>query len=233
MTLAAILLVGISCAAAPPRMAAASAATSAPQTAQTGQPAAAGQNSGQTAQPEPAPAQNPSAQNQPAHPKRPPRKKKANPGNCLPTAATTGPANSPSDPSSAPSPGNSAGSTAPASGGKAAATTASALTNCPPPKVIVRQGGTTEPSIQLAGGVVGDQAAQLRDTDNRILKSAEDNLAKIAGQQLSANQQDMVNQIHQFMDEAKTAMTAGELERARTLASKAQQLSQELIPPQK
>ncbi len=99
--------------------------------------------------------------------------------------------------------------------------------------MIVRQGGTTEPSIQLAGGAVGNQAAQLRDTDNRILKSAEDNLAKIAGQQLSANQQDMVNQIHQFMDEAKTAMTAGELERARTLASKAQQLSQELIPPQK
>jgi len=244
MTLAAILLLGISCAAAPLPMAAVSLSTAAPQTAQTEQPAAPGQNSGQAetpaqnpataAKPEPAPPQNPAAQNQPAHPKRP-RKRKANSVNCVTTPDPTGSANSPSPApaSSAPSSGNSDAGTAPASGGKPSAGTASAPTNCPPPKVIVRQGGTTEPSIQLAGGAAGNEAAQLRDTDNRILKSAEDNLARIAGQQLSANQQDMVNQIHQFMDEAKTAMGAGELERARTLASKAQQLSQELIPPQK
>lgn len=99
--------------------------------------------------------------------------------------------------------------------------------------MIVRQGGTKEPSIQLVGGAGGSQAAQLRDTDNRILKSAEDNLAKLSGRTLDSNQQDMVHQIHQFVDEAKAAIAAGELERARTLASKAQQLSQDLVQPPK
>jgi hypothetical protein len=58
-------------------------------------------------------------------------------------------------------------------------------------------------------------------------------LKKIAGTQLTANQQDMVNQIHQFMDQSKSAVTAGDLERARTLAWKAQLLSEELVSPQK
>jgi hypothetical protein len=99
--------------------------------------------------------------------------------------------------------------------------------------VIVRQGGTKEPSIELVGGASGSQATQLRDTDNRILKSAEDNLAKLTGRTLTPNQQDLVNQTRQFVEEAKAAIAAGELERARTLASKAQQLSQDLVQPPK
>ena len=66
-----------------------------------------------------------------------------------------------------------------------------------------------------------------------MLESTEANLKKIAGRQLTPNQQDMVNQIRQFMDQSKTAAEAGDLERARTLAWKAQLLSEELIKPEK
>ena len=104
-----------------------------------------------------------------------------------------------------------------------------AATNCPPPKVVVRHGGTTEPSIQLAGGAGG--TSHQRDATNQLLGSTEANLKTIAGRQLSANQKDMVNQIRQFMKQSKAAVDEGDLERARTLAWKAQVLSQELVKP--
>lgn len=102
--------------------------------------------------------------------------------------------------------------------------------NCPPEKVIVRQGGTAEPSIQLAGG---DQAAQKKDAANRMLGLTEVNLKKISGQQLTSAQQDTVSQIRQFVDQSKTALASGDLERGRTLAWKAHLLSEDLVNPQK
>jgi hypothetical protein len=66
-----------------------------------------------------------------------------------------------------------------------------------------------------------------------MLGATEMNLKKITGTQLTANQQDMVKQIHQFMDQSKSAVSTGDLERARTLAWKAQLLSEELVNPQK
>lgn len=62
-----------------------------------------------------------------------------------------------------------------------------------------------------------------------MLGTTEENLKKIAGRQLSPSQQDMVTQIRQFMDQSKHAVGAGDLERARTLAWKAQLLSEELV----
>jgi iron uptake system EfeUOB component EfeO/EfeM len=124
------------------------------------------------------------------------------------------------------------GSTAPS--GDPAPATASAATstaNCPPPKVIVRQGGTSEPSIQLAGGADPGQTSNQRDTANQMLDATEANLKKLAGKQLTPNQQDMVSQTRQFMQQSKAAVEAGDLERARTLAWKAQVLSEELVKP--
>jgi hypothetical protein len=43
----------------------------------------------------------------------------------------------------------------------------------------------------------------------------------------------MVKQVRQFIDQSKTATAAGDLESARTLAWKAQLLSDELVNPQK
>jgi hypothetical protein len=133
-------------------------------------------------------------------------------------------------------------STAPASGQTASGSASaqadpaapkSAPANCPPARVIVRQGGISEPSIQLAGGATGDQKSHARDTANQMLESTNANLKKIAGRQLSANQQDMVTQTRQFMAQAKAAVDDGDLERARTLAWKAQLLSEELVKPEK
>lgn len=105
--------------------------------------------------------------------------------------------------------------------------------NCPPEKIIVRHGGTAEPSIQLAGGPGGDAAAQKRNAANQMLGSTETNLKKIAGIELSPEQQDTVSQIRQFVDQSKAALAAGDLERGQTLAWKAQVLSADLVKPQK
>ena len=109
--------------------------------------------------------------------------------------------------------------------------TASPPKNCPPSKIIVRHGGTAEPSIQLAGPG-GDEASQERVATNQMLGATETNLKKVAGQQLSLNQQASVTQIREFMEQSKTALAAGEMERARTLAWKAKLLSDDLVKPQ-
>jgi hypothetical protein len=97
----------------------------------------------------------------------------------------------------------------------------------------VKQGGITEQSIQLAGGSAGGDSTHKKDDANRMLVATEENLKKIAGRQLSTAQQDSVSQIRQFVDQSKTAITAGNLERAQTLAWKAKLLSDDLLNPQK
>lgn len=173
-----------------------------------------------------APAQTTSGQNPQAAPKPHRRKKKATGTNCV-SATTTN--------DLSPASGTPAGSAAkdPAKPESGTAPDAGATTPCPPPKVIVRQGGTSEPSIQLAGGAVGDQAAQQRDTANQMLAATEANLKRISEAELDANQQDMVKQVRQFMEQSKSAVKAGDFERARTLAWKAQLLSEELTKPAK
>ena len=99
--------------------------------------------------------------------------------------------------------------------------------------MIVKQGGITEQSIQLAGGSVGGDATQKKDAANKMLAATEDNLKKIASRQLSAAEQDSVSQIRQFVDQSKSALAAANLERAQTLAWKAKLLSDDLLNPQK
>lgn len=105
--------------------------------------------------------------------------------------------------------------------------------NCPPPKIVVRQGGTSEPSIQLAGGATGSQTTQAKDNVTQMLDSTEGNLKKLSERQLGATEQDAVAQIRQFMDQSKAAVVLGDTERARTLAWKAQTLSDDLVNPKK
>ena len=116
----------------------------------------------------------------------------------------------------------------PAGSDAANAATAKPAANCPPPKTVVRNGGTSEPSIQLSGGAA---QAQQRSTTDQLLGSTEENLKKIAGRQLTPAQQDMVSQIHQYMEQSKEAVTSGDADRGRMLAQKAQLLSDELAKP--
>ena len=90
---------------------------------------------------------------------------------------------------------------------------------------------TSEPGIQLAGGTAQTKTRS-RETLRPDAGATEENLKKIAGRPLSSDQQDMLNQVHQFMEQTKRAVTAGDMERAHTLAKKAQTLSEELAKPQ-
>jgi hypothetical protein len=96
-----------------------------------------------------------------------------------------------------------------------------------PSKKVVRNGSTADPPVQLAPGPGQGQSSQLQST-TQLLASADDNLKKIAGRQLNQNQQDSVQQIRVYMDQAKTAQAAGDLDRAHNLAVKAHLLSDDL-----
>jgi hypothetical protein len=105
-----------------------------------------------------------------------------------------------------------------------------ALKPCPPPKKVVRNGGSSEPTVQLTGGTPAEQAIHQSST-NQLTAATEENLKKIAGRQLNPSQQEMVSQIKQFMAQSKTAVAAGNLERGHNLALKAHLLSDELVKP--
>jgi hypothetical protein len=83
----------------------------------------------------------------------------------------------------------------------------------------------------LETGIVGENTNPQKDSANQMLGATEQNLKKLEGRQLSADQQNMVSQARQFADDAKNAIKAGDLDRARTLAHKAQLLSEDLTKP--
>ena len=98
-----------------------------------------------------------------------------------------------------------------------------------PKKKVVRNGSTADPVVQLAPSVTDQQASQERQSTAQLLAATNANLTKISARQLTSSQQDLVNQIHTYMQQAKTAETAGDLQRARNLAFKAQLLSDEVL----
>jgi hypothetical protein len=101
---------------------------------------------------------------------------------------------------------------------------------CPPPKKVVPHGGLNDPAVHVTGGTTAEQASHQRSTEQLKL-ATEENLKKIEGRQLSPAQQEMKNQIKQFMEQSKAAADAGDLDRAHNLALKAHLLSEELVKP--
>lgn len=98
-----------------------------------------------------------------------------------------------------------------------------------PRKKVVRNGSTADPVVQLAPSVTDQQASQQRQSTTQLLAATDANLSKISARQLSSSQQDMVNQIRNYVQQAKEAEKAGDLQRARNLAFKAQLLSDEVL----
>jgi hypothetical protein len=156
--------------------------------------------------------------------KRHHNKKAATPSGCAPASASSTSAGS-DTPLATPQTGGAG----PAQAGSGTETPKP----CTPQKIVVRKGGITEQSIQLAGGSGGDQATQKRNAATKMLAATEGNLKQITGRQLSTSQHDSISQIQQFVDQSKSALAAGDLERAQTLAWKAQLLSEDLINPEK
>jgi len=161
-----------------------------------------------------------------AGPKRAQTRKKVAPVNCDPPPSKTTTADS--DPAA-----SASGAQTPGAVQSPGTATSDSQKPCPPAKIVVRQGGISEQSIQLAGGAGGKDASGKRDAANQMLAATEQNLKTISTRQLNSAEQDSASQIRQFVKQSKSAMAAGDLERARTLAWKAKLLSEDLVSPGK
>lgn len=119
-----------------------------------------------------------------------------------------------------------------ANSGPAPASATTNLPPCPPPKVVVRNGGTAEGTVELTGGTAAAKNSPQRANTQRLLASTEEELKTTAGRQLDATQQETVKQIHQYETQSKTALEAGDMELAHNLAVKAHLLADQLVKPQ-
>ena len=97
-----------------------------------------------------------------------------------------------------------------------------------PEKKVVRNGGTADPVVQLAPGMSEEQASSQRQNTSELLSTTDANLKQISSRQLNATQQDCVSQIRKYIEQAKAAEKAGDVQRAHNLASKAVMLSDDL-----
>jgi outer membrane biosynthesis protein TonB len=100
-----------------------------------------------------------------------------------------------------------------------------------PAKTVVPNGSTTDPKAQIAPSVTDAQASHQRQNTAQLLDSTDANLKKLAGHQLTASQQDTMKQIQSYVEQAKVADAAGDLQMAHNLAFKARLLSDELVKP--
>jgi len=96
-----------------------------------------------------------------------------------------------------------------------------------PSKTVVTNGGTGEPTLAISSEQGQRRAARVRDT-NRLLDAADLNLKDVAVRGLTASQEVTVKQIRSYMDQAKAAENTGDVERAYTLANKANMLAADL-----
>jgi iron uptake system EfeUOB component EfeO/EfeM len=99
---------------------------------------------------------------------------------------------------------------------------------CAPAKVVVRNGGSNEPTVALKGS--SSELQQRSDTE-QMNAGTEDNLRKIAEKSVDSSRQEIAGQVKEFVAQSKAAIADGDLERASSLAKKARLLSDELLKP--
>lgn len=101
--------------------------------------------------------------------------------------------------------------------------------NDAPHKIVVREGGASEPAAQIAPGMSPAEATRQRHNAEQLLVATDDRLKGLAGRTLDAKQQETVAQIRNYMEGAHSALKEGDVRRANTLAQKAQLLSEDLV----
>jgi outer membrane biosynthesis protein TonB len=106
--------------------------------------------------------------------------------------------------------------------------TAASASTAAPEKKVVRNGGTTDPAVQLAPGMSPEQASNQRQNTTQLLAATDANLKQISSRPINPSQQASVSQIRKYMEQAKDAEQAGDVQRAENLASKALLLSDDL-----
>jgi hypothetical protein len=109
--------------------------------------------------------------------------------------------------------------------------TATSTSAATPEKKVVKNGGTADPAVQLAPGISVEQASSQRQNTTQLLAATDANLKQISSRPLNSTQQDSISQIRKYMEQAKAAEQAGDVERAYNLASKALLLSNDLVKP--
>jgi hypothetical protein len=108
-------------------------------------------------------------------------------------------------------------------------TEAPAATDGGPSKTVVHNGSTSEPTIDISPDVSPEQASKRTEATDQLMASANANLEKVSGRTLNSSQQDTVQQIQNYLRQARDAKTAGDLDRAYNLANKAKMLSVDLV----
>jgi len=74
-----------------------------------------------------------------------------------------------------------------------------------------------------------DEAVQHQQTTTQLLEATEANLRTVTRRSLKADEQDMVEQIRNYMQQSRNASAETDLVRAHNLALKAHLLSDELV----
>jgi len=103
-----------------------------------------------------------------------------------------------------------------------------AMSTAIPEKKVIHNGGTADPVVQLAPGMSEEQASSQRQSTSQLLAATDANLQQISSRQLNSTQEDSVSQIKKYMEQARAAEKAGDVQRAHNLASKAVMLSDDL-----
>jgi hypothetical protein len=98
-----------------------------------------------------------------------------------------------------------------------------------PRKIVVREGGASEPAAQIVPGMTAEEASRERQNAQQLLSSTDDQLKLLAARALDARQQETVAQIRNYMNGARGALQEGDVSRASTLAEKAHLLSDDLL----
>ena len=80
----------------------------------------------------------------------------------------------------------------------------------------------------IAPQLTPQETAVAQQETNQILNIAEKNLARTRGKSLNAAQSDLASKVRSFLKDAREAAQGGDWGRARSLAKKAQVLSEEL-----
>lgn len=97
-----------------------------------------------------------------------------------------------------------------------------------PGKVVVDEGGVSEPPAQaISAGVDQNEAAHERQVTEQLLQSTDSNL-KALNRTLNSDEQAMVEQIKSYVAQSRAASNDGDLVRANNLALKAHLLSDAL-----
>lgn len=96
-------------------------------------------------------------------------------------------------------------------------------------RVVIHRGGVAEPATQIIPGMSAEESNRERQETQDLLGAVDSDLKKLATRPLNSNQQETVSQIQHYTNVARSALQEGDIQRAHTLARKAQLLSDDLV----